>query len=296
MCRQSLISHIPLGQGTTQPLNSHVLLMDRSMTFRTSPLFQSETTQSLRLFMGMALSWSRKSVFTKHLIYGRELQAHRSASFLRAFAPGTCVMAPRCPAIRRGGCPTLHNNWNAILETVSQHFDDIAVAVTNRMRDFDGSRIQGDVLQTSICISIEWQWRIMPVVTQVLAIAFFLLGLWQTSQARIPVWKSSSLPLLFYGPTDGAGIRLTQPAGIPQLESKADEVKMRCEDSQRSGYGFYLSETEAEPLINKNGGAVLRWNRHKAFPEHSQYQIPTRAEYTRMDGPYVRIDISVFCH
>lgn len=151
---------------------------------------------------------------------------------------------------------TLHNNWNATLETVTQHFDDIAKAVTNRMRDLDGSRIQGDVLRTSICIRIEWQWLILPVVVQLLAIAFFLLGLWQTSQARIPVWKSSSLPLLFYGPTDGAGIRLSQPASIRQLESKACKVKMRCEDNQHSWYGFHVSETEAEPLIDKTEGST----------------------------------------
>lgn len=105
-------------------------------------------------------------------------------------------------------------------------------------------------------MQIEWQWFIMPLVVQLLAIAFFFLGLWQTSQARIPVWKSSSIPLLFYGSRDSSAIRLSRPASIRQLESKADTVKMRCEENQYSGYGFHISEKEAVPLINKTEGST----------------------------------------
>ncbi|KAH0435815.1 hypothetical protein CcaCcLH18_04597 [Colletotrichum camelliae] len=143
----------------------------------------------------------------------------------------------------------LFNNGNATFDDISTAFGSMATALTNRMR------ARG---QMSICIRVDWPWLLYPgillVLTSILLAATYAQSC--RDRGRRPIWKSSILPLLFYGAetqqryldkqrdsSDASrGIPLLQ---LTELESIADTTKVQfC--SGRDVAGFIVDKTSPE--------------------------------------------------
>lgn len=119
----------------------------------------------------------------------------------------------------------LFNNGNASFESISRIFDNIALAVTHRMRiigkDEAGNplKAEGQTMETRVCIRVNWYWLILPGGLAVLVVLLLAGVVIQSLEHRLmqPVWKSSLLPSLFYG------LR----GGCEQGEDASDEVSDR---------------------------------------------------------------------
>ncbi|KAI0837824.1 hypothetical protein F5Y06DRAFT_297252 [Hypoxylon sp. FL0890] len=102
----------------------------------------------------------------------------------------------------------LYNNKEASFDTLRTAFDQFATAVTNKMRTTGSSIydlnahevVAGAVIEMAVCTQFQWQWLITPTVLVAAAAAVLVIIIVQNLRDhRQPVWKSSLLPLLYYG-------------------------------------------------------------------------------------------------
>lgn len=99
------------------------------------------------------------------------------------------------------------NGRNATLESVSAVMDGAAKALTNRIRaigeDFDRAplSVKGVATQLYVCTSFSWPWLLFPAAIFIGTAALLILMLIKSfiEGGSTPTWKSSLLPLLFYG-------------------------------------------------------------------------------------------------
>ncbi|KAI1452754.1 hypothetical protein F4805DRAFT_470619 [Annulohypoxylon moriforme] len=103
---------------------------------------------------------------------------------------------------------SLYNNHQASFDTLRTAFDQFTTAITNKIRttgssNYDPSAheiVNGVVNEITICTQFEWRWLLMPTIlvaaTGAVLVAIIVQNLLNKSQ---PVWKSSLLPLLYYG-------------------------------------------------------------------------------------------------
>lgn len=119
----------------------------------------------------------------------------------------------------------LFNGGNASFDSISAVMSRMADAITNQLRmngtDWYGnpSNVTGTAFQTVVCTQFQWGWLLFPA-SVVLASAVLLVATawksrspWGKAQSNRgglpvpPVWKSSILPLLFYGLEEGARLK-----------------------------------------------------------------------------------------
>ncbi|KAF4844150.1 hypothetical protein CGCSCA4_v007705 [Colletotrichum siamense] len=157
------------------------------------------------------------------------------------------------------------NSGNATFDDISTAFDNMATALTNRMRakgrEFlteARSFTNGTAVEMSICMRVDWPWLVYPGVLLVLTSVLLATTYAQScrDRGRHPIWKSSILPLLFYGPDtqqtyldkqqDGSDGRQPLPLmQLAELEAIADATKARfC--SGRDVAGFIVDKTPSE--------------------------------------------------
>jgi len=131
----------------------------------------------------------------------------------------------------------LYHNGNASVKTITETFNSLATRMTTAMR-LDGKRlgsgekakVEGDVLETKICVKFVWQWLIFPgallASSTMLLVLIIIKG---TVAKKASIWKSSILPLLL---KDHPG---TQTTGLNGLEEVAQslEIKLQQGNSQR---------------------------------------------------------------
>lgn len=112
---------------------------------------------------------------------------------------------------------------NATFETLDANMQSVALAITSEIRN-QGSDLdsfmwrspyaqpplyaQGTIIRTTVCTRFDWKWLAFPVV--LLASTMLLLcitcGKMLLDRHKIPMWKSSILPLLFTGNQIGRNV------------------------------------------------------------------------------------------
>ncbi|KAH9887509.1 hypothetical protein F4778DRAFT_797454 [Xylariomycetidae sp. FL2044] len=144
-------------------------------------------------------------------------------SALNAFMD-TTLFAGSCTYNRRQGdallcedkwwLSALYRNKTASYATLDAALDQFATVVTNRIRAEGASNYgdggdpaaitrqhaQGLVQEMTVCTRFEWEWLLLPLLLTVGAAAMLAAMVAQNlARPDQPVWKSSVLPLLFYG-------------------------------------------------------------------------------------------------
>lgn len=150
----------------------------------------------------------------------------------------------------------LWNTRNASFGSISQAMDEFAAAVTNKFRS-DGTTnwynnvgtqdlARGIVYETTVCVAVNWEWLLMPIVLA--ALSTLLLGMMIIKSLRDgeqQVWKTSILPLLFYGPDHSD--EPTHSAGAADLSALSAESRQTTM-AFRNGPGAGFVEKE-DPQI-----------------------------------------------
>lgn len=138
----------------------------------------------------------------------------------------------------------LWNTRNASFASISSAMDDFAAAVTNKFRsdgttnwyNQDGAATDlalGTVYETTVCVYVNWEWLLMPIVLT--ALSTLLLGTMIIKSLREgdqQPWKTSVLPLLFYGPDHPLPDDMSYPAAA------AADLNTLSAESRRTRMAF----------------------------------------------------------
>lgn len=113
------------------------------------------------------------------------------------------------------------------------YYDDWYRAATN------GTQLlaHGVVYANKVCVRFDWQWLMFPAVLIVIA-ALLLMAVILREGARDqqrPIWKSSILPLLFYGFPDGAVVGNQEPVDAEALFATAKSLSVHLNTRTEHG-------------------------------------------------------------
>lgn len=142
---------------------------------------------------------------------------------------------------------------NATLAATARILENFALAATNMLRPVGStlyrdewarraaSAAGGVVHTTEVCVRFQWRWLVLPAAL-VAASALLLLatvladGL---SSRRRPIWKSSLLPLLYYGFAQPPAVELGRAVDVRHLDAKSRKMPVHL--STRDGsVGFVV--------------------------------------------------------
>jgi hypothetical protein len=97
----------------------------------------------------------------------------------------------------------------------------------------------GAVIETIICIKFDWEWLLFPIIlVSVTGVLLLLMILKSYKQPDKPVWKTSLLPLLFYGPRYGL-VPPNEPTSVSDLDDldkRASQIRARWQSSMFAGF------------------------------------------------------------
>lgn len=145
----------------------------------------------------------------------------------------------------------IYNNRNASAESISQVMNDIAESLTTQLRtigtDIDGnpSFAYGTAYQTEVCSRFVWQWLFFPgAITLATAFALLAVTVSPGSDSKaIMSWKTSVLPLLFYGWSRDGGTGKVTGGLLSEEELSCLAKTSKVEFSRKEDrWSFYAAE------------------------------------------------------
>ncbi|KAI8959210.1 hypothetical protein F5Y11DRAFT_333769 [Daldinia sp. FL1419] len=160
---------------------------------------------------------------------------------------------------------SFYRNGDATFETLSTAFDRFSTAVTNKFRttgsdiyDWGTQKtVNGLVNEMTVCTQFQWQWLLMPTILVAATAAILITMIIQNVRDhKQPVWKSSLLPLLYYG----FGERAYQEdpnrpiMDISEMNKAAAETKTKFRNGV--GAGFVDVTPTIDELVIRKGRNV----------------------------------------
>ncbi|KAH8816597.1 hypothetical protein F5884DRAFT_776755 [Xylogone sp. PMI_703] len=176
-------------------------------------------------------------------------------------------------------CPTafwLEPFWgggSSNITVISDTMESFATVVTNKMREVGFSlytdinhTVNPDVLgvvnSVSVCTQFDWPWLILPTVLLVLSILLLIsIVVGNYKWYGQPVWKSSSLPLVFYGFTNDAAI--SDKLDKDQLEEIAKHTYVQFRTDRVTGFErvtLAVDMMDADSLMMEESGGNGNYN------------------------------------
>ncbi|KAI1484466.1 hypothetical protein F5X96DRAFT_664094 [Biscogniauxia mediterranea] len=143
------------------------------------------------------------------------------------------------------GSESLYNSHQATFETLSTAMDQLTSVITNRFRisgvftPESGTRetVLGDTVETTVCMQFHLEWLTMPLallaITTILLISTIVAN--RTSRGH-PLWKSSVLPLLFYGFRSGPSASPEPLVDLDRLRDRTKHVMVKLQDGYDAGF------------------------------------------------------------
>ncbi|KAI1081268.1 hypothetical protein F5B20DRAFT_537585 [Whalleya microplaca] len=168
----------------------------------------------------------------------------------------------------------LYQNGNTSLAGLEGSYDNLATAISNRMRTVgkafnrvDPGVVPGTAHYSTVCTRFDWYWLILPAALIIMSICLLTAMVMESCHDRVknPVWKSSLLPLLFYGvrPNDGEESQPNAAASttehnnnnramdLKEMRDRANHIMVTFKNDEKRGSGFVIGQSSAERALPK---------------------------------------------
>lgn len=99
----------------------------------------------------------------------------------------------------------------------------------------------GTASTMQVFVSVRWRWLALPASLVLLTTTFLILTIINTARHRVPVWKSSPIPLLFSELNNQDKERLRMASGVVEMESLTAGIDVELKDDSEMGSGLRLA-------------------------------------------------------
>ncbi|KFY08723.1 hypothetical protein V492_05970 [Pseudogymnoascus sp. VKM F-4246] len=157
---------------------------------------------------------------------------------------------------------------------LSDRFDKMATAMTDYLRYGENTQTaHGEMVRSEAFVSIRWEYFVVPMVTEGLAILFAILSIFSNRRSRrVPLWKSSTLAVLACQYEKRFGLLQATTTDIKEIEAESERAEARA--ARRSIKSSSISHI---PLTAPTDNL-----------ETQTLQLPvTRSLFANMRSPYV---------
>ncbi|KAF4962269.1 hypothetical protein FSARC_9658 [Fusarium sarcochroum] len=130
---------------------------------------------------------------------------------------------------------TLYNSTYSDLDLA---FNQFTTAITNNFRT-QGSKgpyvkeidsVVGLVTEVTVCTDFDWRWILLPAILMLITLAMLVFAVVQSyTNPAMPVWKTSILPLLFYGP-NVSDDQARSETDLDELQKQAGKMIVKFQD------------------------------------------------------------------
>lgn len=149
----------------------------------------------------------------------------------------------------------LFNQGNASLNSVSNAFERLSLAITARMRatgmnayGTEPGRAVGTVTRSAVCIQVSWPWLTLHIFLILWVGTIFAIILYKSWILREvqPIWKHSGLVPFFHKlrceeEQDGKTTRTSSPVELSSMEDAAAKMVIQFRQHE-GGYSFVVEE------------------------------------------------------
>lgn len=154
----------------------------------------------------------------------------------------------------------VYHGGNASAASVGAFLGRGFAAFTDQLRmlgsDWDGAplRVSGRTWHNVVCTRFHWEWLLFPLVVVCGTVVVLLSVLVTGPGAQEAVWKSSILPLLFYGleERERLGEQRLWSAGQLTAAAKKLEVKFRLGGKQPDGWRLWGVAYGLQPPVKQH--------------------------------------------
>ncbi|KAJ4138380.1 hypothetical protein NW768_002204 [Fusarium equiseti] len=120
--------------------------------------------------------------------------------------------------------------YNTSYDALNTAFDDFTTAITNNFRmQAESDEVTGIVNEMAICTVFDWRWVLLPAGLMAVTLALLVYAVVHSyTHKEMPVWKTSILPLLFYGPN--VTNDETREMDLDGLQREAGKIKVEFQN------------------------------------------------------------------
>lgn len=120
-------------------------------------------------------------------------------------------------------------------------FDRIASSVTDQIRTSGSSfRAPGLAMHNETYVQVRWQWIVLPLGVLILSIFHLIMTIWINETEGAPLWKESSVALLFHG-LEGWHISSLEKEDVKHMNRAAERIKSKLDKGEGSWWNFSIS-------------------------------------------------------
>ena len=144
---------------------------------------------------------------------------------------------------------SLYADGQANLTSAAAYMEGLAISMTAAIRESGDSSnsapARGTVFGSHTCVRVEWVWLALPAVLLILTLVFLMTTVVQSRRytrtgaaedGRKP-WKSSCLPLLWYGMPDETRARYERFDEVEMMKESGDGIKVSLRKKRWNEYG-----------------------------------------------------------
>jgi hypothetical protein len=127
---------------------------------------------------------------------------HATAASYNCSFPGRSISTPDCHVDQTNSETSFSLVEYQVIDEYGKFsgvLDNVAGAITDLMHRYGTHEIIGESQVPESFVHIRWVWISLPMFLVLIGVVTLLLGVIETRESGIPVWKSSSLPLLCRG-------------------------------------------------------------------------------------------------
>ncbi|KAH9997171.1 hypothetical protein F4779DRAFT_606579 [Xylariaceae sp. FL0662B] len=167
----------------------------------------------------------------------------------------------------------LYQNGNTSLAGLENSYGNLATAISNRMRTIgkafnrvDQGVVSGTAHYSTVCTRFDWYWLILPATLIIMSICLLTAMVMESCHDRekSPVWKSSLLPLLFYGvKPDGeeenqpdsavsATEHTSRAMDLKEMRDRANHIMVTFKNDEKRGSGFVIGQNSGKTAVPKH--------------------------------------------
>jgi hypothetical protein len=141
--------------------------------------------------------------------------------------------------------PVMQTLWES--SDLSTLFSNLAASITSNMRaNSAGSlKVQGQLGTLETHIEVRWLWLILPILCICLGAVSLLLAIWHTHKSQVPLWKNSTLALLFHGLDREALHSQTSETLLSQMQKEAKDMQVTFGDNLTFGMAVRENQMKA---------------------------------------------------
>ena len=282
---------------------------------------------------------------TMHLVPGAINEFLSSVLFSNGL-DGPLGYNPKCRLGSRQGTSSC-NPWHLLplfrdgtltAATISSDMSGIADAISNRIRAVGSNAYRngpghalGTVIQTTVCVHVEWPWLLLPGALVLLTVFLFVAMIVVTRHSQVadgqPIWKSSALVAFFHGidarfRTQGRGNgypgRFVASASEPEnppasasvrrreshrdlmtlksMHARAKKIVVKLDTTATGQRGFVMVNKEEDhnsSVPNNNDGQRRSADFHRDGETLPLAQLSAHSSLRGQDPAYLQVDLGI---